>query len=53
VEAVDVTSLMLEMLETELEKFLKNEQGFVDEFTQEDFNYLKQVCNSVDIDKLS
>jgi len=42
VEAVDVTSLMLEMLETELEKFMKNEQGFVDEFTQEDFNYLKQ-----------
>ena len=43
VEALDVTNLMTEMLETELERFDTIREDFIEEFSQEDFQYIRQV----------
>eukprot|EP00088_Acartia_fossae_P042631 TRINITY_DN4481_c0_g1_i1.p1 TRINITY_DN4481_c0_g1~~TRINITY_DN4481_c0_g1_i1.p1 ORF type:complete len:276 (-),score=72.18 TRINITY_DN4481_c0_g1_i1:141-968(-) len=42
VEALDVTNLMTEMLETELERFDTIREDFMEEFSQEDFQYIRQ-----------
>merc|ERR1711962_1636497 len=42
VKAVDTTDLMMDMLKTELEKFKDNKAAFVEEFSEEGYNYIKQ-----------
>jgi len=42
VEGVDSSDLMLEMLDTELERFKNIKEEFIDEFSEEDFVYIKQ-----------
>jgi len=42
VEAVDVSNILQEVLHSELEKFNVIKQEFIEEFTEEDFEYIRQ-----------
>ncbi len=43
VEAVDVSNILQEVLHSELEKFNVIKQEFIEEFTEDDFEYIRQV----------
>ena len=45
VVAMDKTSLMIDIMKMELQKFNGIKEKFIVEFSKEDFDYIDQVCH--------